>query len=173
MSKISQRQAVFTATMNVLADKGISFDEGQTPTAQELVTKDMRKSIMEVVTNGIQNGEVEFSDDARAKHTTVEKVRTYVSGLINNWFRKDKRLNGGAKYESKNPGSRAGSTDEQIKALKTLRKAKSDDADAVKAIDEAIATRQAEIAATKVKRVEVTQEQLDAIPAELRSRLGL
>jgi hypothetical protein len=44
----------------------------------------------------------------------------YIPGLVNNWVRKDKRLNGGAKYLPKNPGSRTGSGDEVLRNLKAL-----------------------------------------------------
>lgn len=168
----SQRQAVYVAIMNVLADANVSFDDGQTPTAAEVLTKDQRKAVQEIVTMGLINGEVEFSSEARAKYDTVEKTRNYTSGLVNNWLRKDKRLNGNVKYEAKNPGSRAGAGDEQIKALKLVRAAKADDADAVKAIDEAIAQRQAEIKSAK-PAVTLTAEQIAALPEELREKLGL
>ena len=64
------------------------------------------------------------------KYSTIEKMRSYASGLVNNWFRKDIRLNGGMKYEVKNPGSRQGAGDQQLKALKTLRDMKAGDAEA-------------------------------------------
>ncbi len=171
MSKLNQRESVYVATMNVLADAGINFDDGQSVTAQELVTKDMRKSIMSIVTQSIIAGETDMSSEARAKHDTEDKVRGYVSGLINNWFRKDKRLNGGNKYETKNPGSRAGAGDEQLKALKALRATKADDAEALAVIDAAIASRQSELKVTKT--VALTQEQIDALPANVRESLGL
>lgn len=47
-------------------------------------------------------------------------VMKYIPGLVNNHVRKDTRLNGGTKYETKRPGSRAGSGDESIKAMRTL-----------------------------------------------------
>lgn len=172
MSKLNQRESVYQATMNVLADTGINFDDGQTPTAAELVTKDMRKSILSIVTESIRSGETEFSAEATAKHDTVEKVRSYVSGLVNNWFRKDKRLNGSVKYEAKNPGSRAGAGDEQLKALKALRATKTDDQEALTVIDAAITSRQAEIKSSK-PQVTLTTEQVEALPASVREALGL
>lgn len=47
-------------------------------------------------------------------------VLKYIPGLVNNWVRKDPRLNGGAKYVAKNPGSRQGSGDEMVKNMKLL-----------------------------------------------------
>lgn len=171
MSKLNQRQSVYLATMNVLADSNINFDDGQSPTAAELVTKDMRQSIMSIVTQSIISGETEFSAEATAKHDTEAKVRSYVSGLVNNWFRKDTRLNGGTKYVTKSPGSRQGSGDEQLKALKALRATKSDDAEALQVIDAAIESRKSELGKSKV--VTMTAEQVEALPASVREALGL
>ena len=47
-------------------------------------------------------------------------VLKYIPGLVNNHVRKDKRLNGGAEYVAKRPGSRTGSGDESLKAMRTL-----------------------------------------------------
>jgi len=47
-------------------------------------------------------------------------VMKYIPGLVNNHVRKDARLNGGTKYEPKRPGSRSGSGDESVKAMRTL-----------------------------------------------------
>lgn len=171
MSKLNQRQSVYLATMNVLADNSINFDDGQTPTAAELVTKDMRHSIMSIVTQSIISSETEFSAEATAKHDTEAKVHGYVSGLVNNWFRKDSRLNGNTKYVTKSPGSRQGAGDEQLKALKALRATKSEDAEALQVIDAAIETRKSELGKSKV--VTMTAEQVEALPASVREALGL
>lgn len=50
----------------------------------------------------------------------------YIPGLVNNWVRKDLRLNGGVKYTAKNPGSRSGGGDEMIKNMKILLGATTD-----------------------------------------------
>lgn len=47
-------------------------------------------------------------------------LKKYIPGLVNNWMRKDKRLNGGGKYETKRPGSRSGTGDESVKAMRAL-----------------------------------------------------
>ncbi len=170
MSKLTQRESVFVATMNVLADAGISYDEGSTPVL-EIVTKDMRSSIIGMVTQSIISGETVLSDEARAKFDTETKVRSYVCGLVNNWHRKDPRLNGNTKYVAKNPGSRQGAGDEQLKALKALRAVKAGDAEALKSIDAAIADRQAELAQAKAPTL--SDEQLAMIPEDIRKKLGM
>ena len=55
-------------------------------------------------------------------------VMKYIPGLVNNHVRKDTSLNGGAKYEAKNPGSRSGSSDESVKAMRQLLSVTSDPA---------------------------------------------
>jgi hypothetical protein len=172
MSKLNQRESVYVSTMNVLADKSINFDDGQTPTAAELVTKDMRQSIVACVTQSIISGETEFSAEATAKHDTEAKVRGYVSGLVNNWFRKDTRLNGNVKYTVKSPGSRAGAGDEQLKALKALRSTKADDQEALQVIDAAIEARKSDLKLNNPWRA-LTQEQVDALPQSVREALGI
>jgi hypothetical protein len=166
----NQRECVYVTTMNVLADAGVNFDDGQADGVKPLVTDAMLKSIVGICALSILSGETEMTAEGRAKYTDEKKMRVYASGLVNNWFRKDKRLNGGVKHEAANPGSRAGSGDEQLKALKAFRATKTDAAE-LKLIDEAIATRKAEIAQTKA--VVLTDEQIALIPESLRSLLKI
>lgn len=166
---MNQRQGVYVTTMNVLGEHGISFDDGGDVSA--VVTDKIRGDIMNVIVAGFQAGEIEMSEEGRAKYAEEKKLRCYVSGLISNWFRKDPRLNGNVKHEIKNPGSRAGAGDDQLKALKLIREAKADDAEAVAAIDAAIEMRKTELKASK--QVTLTEEQLSKIPADLKAKLGL
>ena len=111
-----------------------------------------------------------MSEKAQAKFIgDAPKLKSYVGGLVNNWMRKDKRLNGGETYITKNPGSRAGNADALIKNLKLLRSTMSD-TDKIAEIDADIESRQAEIKVEKAKDVEID---MDQIPAELREKLGL
>jgi hypothetical protein len=117
---MKQNDAVFASVCSVLGAS--SFE-----TAVSL-SKDESAKVVEMVTEGIIGGEVDFSDEAKTKYNTRELVRKYVVGMVNNHLRKDKRLNGGVKYEAKNPGSRAGAGDEQLKNLKLLLKMVPDEA---------------------------------------------
>lgn len=167
---LTQREGVYVSTMNVLADAGVNFDDGQVAILS-IITKAQTDAIVAVVTTGILSGEIVMSTDGRSKYTDEPKMKGYVKGLVNNWFRKDTRLNGDTKHVAKNPGSRAGAGDSQLKALKALRTAKADDAEALAAIDQAITERKAELAVNKVATL--TEEQIAAIPADLRAKLGL
>lgn len=71
-------------------------------------------------------------------------VMKYIPGLVNNHVRKDGRLNGGVKYEAKNPGSRTGSGDESLKAMRTLLSV-TVDPDAKRQIEDAIDARVEEL----------------------------
>lgn len=167
---MNQRQGVYLATVNTLADAGVNFDDGQAGGVKPLVTDEALKTIIGLVATGILAGEIEMSAEGRAKYTEEKTMKVYANGLVNNWFRKDKRLNGDTKYEAKNPGSRAGCGDETLKALKALRATKSDAAD-LAVIDEAIEARKSELGEAKVKTL--TAEQIEALPANIRSLLGI
>lgn len=165
-----QKDAVFAHVESVVG----------TITGQVTLTKDQRHEVIAAITQAIQLGTVEFSTEAKAKYDTTEKVRTYVGGLVNNWLRKDPRLNGNTKYQAANPGSRTNSGDEQLKALKQLRKqiAQSGDTTKLAEVDTAITNRQAELKAakpTKAKTVKLQQPQVDLsdVPDELKEALGL
>jgi hypothetical protein len=79
-----------------------------------------RKEALDLVCAGLTAGEIDMSAGARAKHDTEAKMRLYASGLITNWCNKSKELNGGVKYQAKNPGSRSGS--EEFKQAVLLKK---------------------------------------------------
>lgn len=154
---LNQRSAVFNAVCEVLGTD--SFDG-----AVEL-SKEDRKSVIAIVANGFFNGEVELSQSAAEKYDTVEKLKTYTNGLVSNWLRKDTRLNGGTKYEAKNPGSRAGSGDSVIRELKKLRSTLTDPSQ-IATVDAEIEKRMATIAAEKTKKVTINP---DLLPEDLRS----
>lgn len=150
---MKQREAVFNAVCEVTGNE--SFDG-----AVEL-SKEQRTEVHAMVMN---NSEMDFSESAVAKYDTEAKKSGYVSGLISNWLRKDKRLNGNTTYQPKNPGSRAGQGDPQIRELRKLLKihAGTKTEGEIKGF---IDTRLSEIARDKVKNVEIDYSQL---PAELQ-----
>lgn len=99
-------------------------------------------------------------ETVHSKNPSEAQLKKYIPGLVNNWLRKDKRLNGGVKYQPKNPGSRTGSGDESVKAMRTLLSVTTDPA--VKAqIEEAIAARLEELK----PKVEI---KVEALPPTLR-----
>jgi hypothetical protein len=164
---MNQKEAVYGAIKSVFANSGKTFEDGDRVT----LTKEETAMVVSIVASGISNGTVEFSAESKPKHEK-DGFKSYTGGLVNNWLRKDKRLNGNVKHEIKNPGSRTGSQDSQVKTLKELRKTFINDPAKLAEIDSALTKRQTELAAEKaaatVKAVDLT-----AIPEELKKSLGL
>jgi hypothetical protein len=161
MTKQTQRDAVFTGITNVLAEHNITFEEGQD--VGEIMTRELRSEVNAILFAGFKAGTIEIS-----KEYNDTELKAYVSGLQSNWIRKDKRLNGGMQYVAKNPGSRAGSGDDQLKAmralLKSLQVGSADHAEVQSCIDK----RVGELNASKVK----TTVDFSALPEALRNKFA-
>ena len=147
MTKMTQKEAVFQAVTNVCGDQDGAF----TPTKEE------RASVNQILFEGFRAGSVELD-----REYDDSQLKSYVSGLQSNWLRKDKRLNGGTQYVAKNPGSRAGSTDPHIKAMRALLASKSDAGERAE-IQSFIDKRVAEIKPTKTVTINVAD-----LPEELK-----
>lgn len=112
---VKQKDAVFAAVVSV---KGTSnFSDVVS------LSKEERATVCSELFAGIRDGSVVFGD------TTIDdtKLNAYISGLVSNWLRKDTRLNGNTKYVAKNPGTRTGSGDDSLKAMRALLTATSDE----------------------------------------------
>lgn len=120
MGKMNQKEAVFGAVNQVLTEAGIKVDSGTD--FRPHMTKEFRAQVNQILFEGFRNGDIELEVEK-----TDSELKSYVSGLQSNWLNKDKRLNGNTKYVAKNPGSRTGSTDPQIKALRALLAQKTDE----------------------------------------------
>ena len=106
MNKMTQKEAVYQAVVNVT---GFNGEGSCTP------SKEQRAQVNAILFEGFKSGKIELE-----REFSDSDLKAYVSGLQSNWLRKDKRLNGGTQYVAKNPGSRAGSSDPQLKAMRTL-----------------------------------------------------
>jgi hypothetical protein len=159
--KIKQKDAVYNAIENLFSQSGKSIE------GQVALTKEERAEVVEMITVGIHEGEVEFSDEAKTKYPDFKSIKSYVPGLVNNWLRKDTRLNGNTKYEAKNPGSRSGQGDDVLKNLKALRTqlVTLGDTEGLTAVDQEITNRKSELTKSKAKKVEIN---VDLIPESLR-----
>lgn len=161
----NQKEGVFSAVMTVLSEVGRSIVDG---VAVELST-DERKNVIGIVAAGLADGVIALSAAAQKKYPTRDKLaKGYVPGLVSNWLRKDLRLNGGTKYEAKNPGSRAGQGDEQLKNLKLLMSTL-EDAEQKAKVQEAIDARMKAIQEEKASKVTID---ITKIPADLLVALG-
>lgn len=160
---MNQKEAVFQAVTSVM--EGHSSEEAYQPTSEE------RSNIIAIVVEGFEQGQVTISDAAKAKYDTTEKLKGYTSGLVHNWLRKDDRLNGGVKYQPKNPGSRTGNSDPELKALRQLAKQfQGVDQEKFEAINSRIESKLATIRAEKAKK---SLPDLSVLPADLLEELGI
>ena len=144
---VKQKDAVFAA---IVAVKGTSEFVGAVT-----LSKDERQTVSASLFQGFQAGSIVFSGET----STDSKLNAYVSGLVSNWIRKDSRLNGNVVYSPRNPGSRTGSGDEALKAMRTLLSTMTDEADKSE-IQSAINQRQAELKPKKVINVAALPETL-------------
>lgn len=154
---VNQKEAVFNAVTSVVD----AYDD-----APVEFTKEQRATIIGMLTTGLSEGSIQVSEAKQAKMTEETHYRDYASNILNNWTRKDPRLNGGVKYEAKNPGSRAGSGDEQIKELKKLKTTLTSP-EHIAAVDEAIDNRLAELQVARNKD-KITEINFDLLPEEFQ-----
>jgi hypothetical protein len=157
MSKMSQKEAVFSAVTSVLSENNIAVPEGTS--ISSVMTRELRAQVNQVLFEGFRNGSVEL-----IKEYSDTDLKAYVSGLQSNWLRKDKRLNGNTSYVAKNPGSRIGSSDPELKAMRALLTTL-DSAEDRAEVQKHIDAKVAQIQATKAKK-SVTID-TSALPAEL------
>lgn len=149
MTTMTQGEAVFQAARAV-------FETGTVPptTTWTKQQKDLvHDSVFMMFKAGMVNKTSGGQDDSA--------LRKYIPGLVNNWVRKDKRLNGGITYVPKNPGSRTGSGDDVLRNLKALAELQKNNPEAVAEIQKAIDARMEEL---KPK----TEINIDLLPASLR-----
>lgn len=158
MGTMNQKEAVYTAICSVLGEAGIPFTEGMN--VASVMSKEFRAQVNGILFEGFRSGSITLD-----REFTDTELKAYVSGLQSNWIRKDKRLNGDVAYIAKNPGSRAGSGDPQLKAMRALLStltSPSDKAEVQKHID----ARVSEIASTKTVKV----IDYSALPADLAAK---
>lgn len=161
MTKQTQKEAVFTAIKNVLGEQGITITENMN--VESYMTREVRSQVNQILIEGFKNGTIELS-----REFDETGLKTYVSGLQSNWIRKDKRLNGNTSYVAKNPGSRAGSGDASLKAMRVLLSTLTTEEDKAE-VQAAIDARVAEINASKVKAVKIDYS---VLPEHLQSKFS-
>lgn len=162
MTKLKQSEAVVKAVREVCAEHGIAFEGDMGPK----LSKELRQSVYSILFEGFMNGSIQYS-----KALDEASVKKYIPGLVNNWLRKGKALNGGVAYVVRNPGSRTGSGDEQLKALRALQKRYETGSDDFMEIQSFIDARLAELGATK-KANTAKPINVEALPEALRAKLS-
>lgn len=160
---MNQRHATVSTILSTIKSHGIEYVlNGATPVSDVLTDK-MKEEIRSELFTMFRNGSISYREDFKSKVADDTELKKYISGLVNNWIRKAPEFNNGSKYEAKNPGSRAGSGDEQVKEMKKLLSVTTD-AKARAIIQDTIDKRLASLAAEK-KSVEIN---VDALPESLR-----
>ena len=154
----SQRNAVENAVLSVVGSYTSEF------------SKDQRSNVVDLVTDAIFNGEVEFSDSARSKYPTREDIRAYTVGMVSNWLRKSDTLNNGQKYQPKTTGRSRNPVLKQLELLK-LTRATSLTAEELEAIENEISSIKSKSAVEKAsKKTKITADSIDVsiLPEHLR-----
>lgn len=118
---ISQKDAVKNAIRKVLTEANVSFDENTN--FKSVMTKELRAQVNQILFEGFKAGTIALKDTEsnREKLADDKKLRNYVSGVQSNWLDKDTDLTAGIRFMTKNPGSRFGEKDEQIKNMRALQ----------------------------------------------------
>ena len=106
---MTQGELVYIAVRSV-------FTSNEAVPSTKSWTDDQLKRVHDRVLLGFVNGEVSKNSGGNDEIA----LKKYIPGLVNNWVRKDSRMNGGVKYTPMNPGSRTGTADEKLKNLKVL-----------------------------------------------------
>jgi len=160
---VNQKRAVTNAVLKVKPDYVLNGDV----TLASVLTDSDKAELKQILISGFLEGEIEMSDEGKTKYfSQPAELAKYVTGLINNWVRKNSEFNGGGSfsYTAKNPGSRRGSSNETVRALRQLL-AITTDQEARQAIETEI-TSQLESLKPKV------EIKIEAMPAHLRHLLG-
>ena len=154
----TQKEAVFAAATSVLSEAGIVVNEGDNYSSH--LNREFRAQITAILVEGFNSKLIAldktFEDEAA--------LRTYCSGLTSNWLRKDTRMNGGVAYVAQNPGSRIGSSDPQLKAMRLLLSTKTDASERAE-IQSFIDSR---VAAVKVSKKPTKAINVADLPEELQ-----
>lgn len=121
------------------------------------LSKEQRDKVASMLFEGFKKGEIDLS-----KNYDDKELRKYIPGLINNHLRKHSTLNGGVKYETKNPGVRS---NPEVRELMKLMKT-----ELTPQQRSAVQARIDELNTSKVKEVEIDTSKIDA---DLMKILGL
>ena len=161
----SQRQATVETILNVLADREVVYELNSPTCINDVLTPQDKVAIREELYTQFKSGQVQYKADFQSKVDDEKELRSYISGLVNNWVRKAPEFNNGDTYKAKNPGSRI--SDEQLREMRKLLTVTTDEG-ARDAINEAIIARLEELKPANTVQVDISK-----IPEALRIALGL
>lgn len=158
-----QSEATVNTILAVLKERGIDYELNGDKPMSEVITKDDRAKVSDILMTGFKKNEIAMTDAAKAKYNTDPKLKNYVGGLISNWVRKHKPFNCGQAHTPKYTRE----TDETIKELNKLLACDLDE-QTRETVQAEIDKRKAEIRAEK-NAVEIDT---DKLPEHLRHLVG-
>lgn len=161
---MNQKEATVSTILAVLATREIEYEIGGEVRVSEILTDTDKATVRGELFNMFRDGEVSFKAEFQSKVDDDSELKKYISGLVNNWVRKEKGFNCNEVYKAKNPGSRKHSGDEQLKALKQLSNDHQGDIEVQAEIQEAIDKRKNEIEAEKPS----AKIDVEALPEHLK-----
>jgi hypothetical protein len=96
---LSQKESVYLAVSKVAQQAGIKLEEK--PVIKRVLTKDQLDKVHELVCADLSAGTTRLKDTEsnQKKLTDPSKLKKYVRGMVQNWFRRDDRLNGTDKFK--------------------------------------------------------------------------
>ncbi len=91
---LTQREAVYVEVMRVVREEKIAVGEGQA--VKPLLSEPQIKKICSALVVGFQAKKIALKDTPSNKQKLADPklMDLYCLGLLNNWLRRDKRLNG-------------------------------------------------------------------------------
>jgi hypothetical protein len=164
---MNQRQATVNTILSVLNDNGIDYELNGPTAVKDVLTDSMKAQVRDILFTSFRNGQVEYKSSFQSKVDDDSELKKYISGLVNNWIRKAKEFNSGNTYKAKNPGSRAGSTDPEVKEMRKLLSVTTDP-ESRAMIESAISER---IAALKAEKQQVEID-VNNLPEHLKHLVG-
>ena len=150
---MNQKEGTYMIVAAVLKEAGKTID----PAKPTILTPEERATCIYALIEAFAKKEIQLK-------TPQKNMKTYVGGLLSNWLNKDKRLNGGVKFELKKPGSRAHLVPDDIRELRklsVLMKGTENEEKVAKILEE----REAEYRVSREKK----DINVDLLPAELRA----
>lgn len=112
---MNQRTATVQTVLNVLADKGVVYELNGPKAIKDCLDATDKEKIRAEMFRMFKQGEITI-----ATEYGDADLKKYINGLVNNWITKAPEFNGGKKHEIKNPGSRAGSGNPEVKNMRLL-----------------------------------------------------
>jgi hypothetical protein len=165
MTQILQKDSVIKEVKAIL---GSSYDSSVS--AKDQLSDEQFIIIKNNIANGIINGTIAYSREILDE----KEIKKYVSGMVSNYLRKVKELNGGVAYTPSFIASN--SRDPQLSELNKLSKSYVEGSSEFNQIQEAILARKAELelqknTATKDKNKlkEINPINMNALPDSLKN----